>query len=994
MKKLLTVIGIAMAICGYGQNYPFPMNEQGYTYPYGISASTPSNETVQQKFINWDNNMYRESTDGTMGRIRYDEEAYTVSEGIAYGMLIYVYMANSTNTDCQDKFDKLYAYYTRWADNNGLMNWKIQGFDNIASGGSGGATDADLDVALALCLAAKQWGTSSRYDYALESEKIVNKVYDKEVTTKYNLKVFKPGDAWDTYGNACYFTMASVGAFKQAQESLAFTVTKDWETVYNDGFTYLEKCQRNGLWPNWSNWDGTPASRSSDSQDYGWDACRVPWRIGWDYVWYGTASGKTMLDKTKEFMAAKGAATTPSNVGYFTNLTASSYSGVSLSQYGGNVAWTGSLACAYMTDAAYQSNLDTYYNSVKSTTGSIYYAQTLQVLYMILLSGNAANFFDIDNTAPVIVAPVVSSATCNGSTLTLELSKNMQSSTNYSGFTIHKNGVAQSNAVSAMSVSGRTITLTLQNMTIKSSDLLAFSYNGTYLTSDQDAALGEIVKQSIKNTVPGTGSTMLADCEGNNTANDGNQTLLGGGWYSYIGAGTASYDIVLGGANSTDSSAHLTYSSVSDYAGLGFSLTTPEGPYDFTGSTGITFYHKGSAATLEVPCTSTSDYSHHYFNVPSHTDWTLVTVNWTDLQSTGWGAGKDLNFATDGLSSEITKFQWKVTSGSDEFYIDEVKILGYEIATIDRTALDLAITTANNLYGNATTDMYPQSAITTLYNAIDAAATVNNTPSATQENIDNAAVTLNAAITAFNASQYADKTPLAKAITIAQKVSDAAVVGTENGNYTQAAKDILDAAIVAAQGKYDIVGLTTSEMNAAITELEDAVDAFNASEIYNVDKDALKELIDQVTETLATTTAGTAVGQYSETKRTTLVNSLTLAQTRYDSPTTTQTVVDFTVSSLLTNYNLYLASVVTTTAIADVVATVQVYPNPCTEYVVVEASQEIAYVSIIDMQGAKIIVEIGANAQPIEVATLQAGVYTMHIVFADGTTKTTRFVKK
>ena len=125
------------------------MNEQGYTYPYGISASTPSNETVQQKFINWDNNMYRESVDGTMGRIRYDDENYTVSEGIAYGMLIYVYMANSTNTTCQDKFDKLYAYYTRWANNNGLMNWKIQGFDNIASGGSGGATDADLDVALA-----------------------------------------------------------------------------------------------------------------------------------------------------------------------------------------------------------------------------------------------------------------------------------------------------------------------------------------------------------------------------------------------------------------------------------------------------------------------------------------------------------------------------------------------------------------------------------------------------------------------------------------------------------------------------------------------------------------------------------------------------------------------------------------------------------------------------------------------------------------------------
>ncbi len=995
-KKLLTVIGIAMAISGYGQNYPFPMNEQGYTYPYGISATTPSNETVQQKFVNWDNNMYVGSTDGTMGRIRYDDATYTVSEGIGYGMLIYVYMANSTNTDCQEKFDKLYDYYKRWSKGDGLMNWKIQGFDKVASDGTGAATDADLDVAFALCLAAKQWGTSSKYVYADEAEDMMTAIYNYEVATKNSLKVFKPGDVWDTYGNSCYFTMASVGVFKQAQNKLGFSNIKDWTTVYNDGFTYLDKCQRNGLWPNWSNWDGSPASRSSDSQDFGWDACRVPWRIGWDYVWYGTASGKTMLDKTKELLVAKSASTNPSNAGYFSNLGATSYSGVTLSQYGGNVAWTGSLACAYMTDATYQSNLDTYFNSLKSTTGGVYYPQTLQVLYMILLSGNAANFYDIDNTPPVIVAPVVSSATSNGSTLTLELSKNMQSSTDYSGFTIYQNGTAQSSVISAMSVSGRTITLSLSNMTIKASDLLAFSYNGTNLKSDQDAALGEIVKQSIKNTVSGTGSTMLADCEGNNTANDGNETLLGGGWYGYKdqGIGTDSYDIVLGGANATDSSAHFTYSNITDYGGMGFSITSPEGPYDFSGSTGITFYHKGSAATLEVPCTSTSDYSHHYFNVPAHTDWTLVTVNWTDLQSTVWGAGKDLNFATDNLSSEITKFQWKVTSGSGEFYLDEVKIYGYEIATIDRTALDLAITTANNLYGKATTDSYPESAITTLYNAIDAAATVNNTPTETQENIDAAAVTLNNAITAFNATHYADKTPLARAIDDAQTESGIAVVGTANGNYTQAAKDALDTAIATAQGQYGTVELTNAQMETAITDLEDAVATFKASVIHVVNKTALQDLMTNATNILNTTTAGTAVGQYSEARRIALTDSLSVAQGVYNNPTATQGVVNATISNLRTAYNLYMSSKVTSTAIDEVVTTLQVYPNPCTEYVTVEASEEIAYVSIIAMQGAKTIVEVGANTTTIPVATLQSGVYSMQIVFADGSTKTKRFVKK
>ena len=88
-----------------------------------------------------------------------------------------------------------------------------------------------------------------------------------------------------------------------------------------------------------------------------------------------------------------------------------------------------------------------------------------------------------------------------------------------------------------------------------------------------------------------------------------------------------------------------------------------------------------------------------------------------------------------------------------------------------------------------------------------------------------------------------------------------------------------------------------------------------------------------------------------------------------------------------------MASVVTATAIDDVAIVLQVYPNPCTEYVVVEANQEIAYVTIVDMQGAKTVVEVGGNTT-IPVATLKAGAYTLQIVFADGSTKTTRFVKK
>ncbi|MFA6623880.1 MAG: glycosyl hydrolase family 8, partial [Fibrobacteraceae bacterium] len=79
----------------------------------------------------------------------------TVSEGIAYGMMIMVYMSGQ-NDDHQTEFDKLWA---TWKNNavasNGGMNWRIG-----SGGGTGSATDADVDAALALVMASAQWGDS------------------------------------------------------------------------------------------------------------------------------------------------------------------------------------------------------------------------------------------------------------------------------------------------------------------------------------------------------------------------------------------------------------------------------------------------------------------------------------------------------------------------------------------------------------------------------------------------------------------------------------------------------------------------------------------------------------------------------------------------------------------------------------------------------------------------------------------------------------------
>ena len=844
MKKYLLSFAflILSALC-FGQNFPFPMNENGYTYPYGISASKPSNTTIQSKFQAWENAMYTENSSHTLARIKYDDGSYTVSEGIAYGMLIYVYMANSTNTQCRDHFDKLYAYYQEFANYHGFMNWKVRDFSSVT--GSGGATDADLDVALALCLAAKQWGSSTNYDYAEEAEKMCAAIYQYEVASKYckdkTLKVFKPGDGWDNYGNPCYFTVASVGVFKQAQEELKFssTNTKDWGTVYDDAHHYLEISQKNGVWPNWSSWSGNLGTNNDGEADYfGWDACRVPWRIAWDYVWYGNSSSKSMLSNTIALLKAKSWESAPSEVGFMKGLGGSGYSSIYTSQYAGNVSWTGSIAGAFMTNSSYQSNLDTYYNNIKYTNGSAYYAQTLQVLYMLLLSGNAANFYDCEGgTTPV--NPKVTAAETDGSKITLTCSKSMNSSSNYSGFTLFVNGSQKSSAFKSISVSGKTITLTLNNVSLKSGDAISLSYSGTNLTSTENAALDKFTKMSVKNNVPG-GNTILSDC-------NEPTVLTGGAWYTFNdkdngGKSTVTptvgsdFTMTSGGANGTSYAAKMTGTLKTGYqypfVGMGFNLTENEDPYDLSGSTGISFYHKGDAVNLSVKISSVEDYCYHSYPVGSHTNWTLVTVKWDDLKQEDWGAY--VNFD----ESEIFGVQWQFQGSSGAsctVWIDEVTLLGKTITpeTVDLSALEAAITTANNLYKSATTDKYPSSAITTFSKAITTATTVRDDTKATQKTIDDATTTLTKAIATFKASAYpdVDKSELKTLIDMATNIYNTTTAGTNVGQYSPTMRTKLESAISSANSVYNNASASASSVSAQISALKTAYNNYMASKV-------------------------------------------------------------------------------------------------------------------------------------------------------------------
>src|SRR5262249_6113258 len=112
----------------------------------------------------------------------------TVSEGIAYGMLIAVYMND------QSLFDDLWKYEQLWLDHmTNLMNWYIKADGSgVGTKGNGPATDADEDMAWALIMADKQWGGQGALGkpYIDIAKDQIGAIWNNEI---FDSKLVRPG---------------------------------------------------------------------------------------------------------------------------------------------------------------------------------------------------------------------------------------------------------------------------------------------------------------------------------------------------------------------------------------------------------------------------------------------------------------------------------------------------------------------------------------------------------------------------------------------------------------------------------------------------------------------------------------------------------------------------------------------------------------------------------------------------------------------------------
>jgi uncharacterized protein YjdB/endo-1,4-beta-D-glucanase Y len=676
---------------GFGKNTAYKNGIMPTNLPTGGTYGT--SQAAADAYNTWKSTYV--VTSGSSSRVLFDDGSSTVSEGIGYGMLLSVYAADKT------LFDGLWTYYKAHLDGNGFMNWKYDSGGNVT--GSGGATDADVDVAMSLVIAAEQWSAVTGNTYSADAKALITKIKNYELGSDGSTL---NGDTWgntNSCRNPSYF---APGYYTQFAKVDATNATF-WGTTAITATNTLLNANRNttsGLVSNWCDNAGTENScgnTGSGATGYGADACRNPWRMAVDYLWNGSSASAAATSINSKLTAFVNGYENQLK-GPQTNRAVSNPSGGSY--INGSYA---TFALAPMTATTAQASLNKCYTAVANLSGNdAYFNATMRCISLFTLTGN----FWAPGASGFVFPPTIASAVTDGTgkIITLTANKTLTTSTPAnSAFTVYFNGVAQT--TSTVSVSGSSITVTVPTAPAPG-QTVTISYSGTTITSTDAAVLATFTGLTVLNMLAGN-ETILDDCDDGNDVNN-----LGGIWFTFNDTpdqtkactkGTTSSITPLSSAknplkmtapgyNSSAFALNASYTLGSNYtpyasgtSGACAGWTNPAyvgiGTWcnhvqsvsmDWRSGTGVSFWYKGPAVAFQIIISEVTDFCFHQVTVPAATSWTKVTVLWTDLAQPTWG--KAVTFS----AQHVQKLQWQYATGTSGaaastgvIWIDDVHIM-------------------------------------------------------------------------------------------------------------------------------------------------------------------------------------------------------------------------------------------------------------------------------------------------------------------------------
>lgn len=222
----------------------------------------------------------------------------TVSEGQGYGMVIVALMAGYDG-DAQAIFDGLWRFSRQHPSiiDSRLMDWR---WLKVNDKPDDSAFDGDADIAYALLLADKQWGSLGAVDYAAEARTVLDGILESTIGADSHLPLL--GDWVNPGGRKFNQYTPRVSDFMPSHfRSFArFTGNPAWGQVVSASQALVDTLQskyaaNTGLVPDFvKKLRPAPAHflESANDGKYFYNAGRFPWRIGVDVLLNNDATSR------------------------------------------------------------------------------------------------------------------------------------------------------------------------------------------------------------------------------------------------------------------------------------------------------------------------------------------------------------------------------------------------------------------------------------------------------------------------------------------------------------------------------------------------------------------------------------------------------------------------------------------------------------------------------------------------------------------------------
>ena len=372
-----------------GIAYPFASRLRPYVA--GI-APTSASQAVQDaglrsQYDAWKASSVRSACGGTV--VSFDANYAMVSEGASYGMLLTVLMAGH-DSQARTLFDGLlHVVRSHPAYGTGqpaLMDWRVNA-DCSSGGGGWNAMDGDLDIAMALLMADKQWGSAGAVNYRAEALstiaalKAVNMTPDGLTKGLPNPANNRTSDYMITHFKA--FKRATGDTFWDAATDKAFNLLNLMQTNFSPTTGLIPDFIINTASSNPTPSPGYVADNNANEGFYYWNACRLPWRLASDYVTSGDTRSKVVTAKMMEFFQrSSGGNAALIRPGYRLDGTALPNTDYS------SPAFTGPATAGAMVDAKFQPFLNSLWTYSTANRATGYYGTELQLLSLMVASGN------------------------------------------------------------------------------------------------------------------------------------------------------------------------------------------------------------------------------------------------------------------------------------------------------------------------------------------------------------------------------------------------------------------------------------------------------------------------------------------------------------------------------------------------------------------------------------------------------------------------------